>query len=175
MATDSSGSRRTTASVEDAVTGRGGHPTVEDDASTFLEQHGHELHPALDIQSHNTVPNNEGSTQTEPCVFKESTYVYTKEFIEMMEAYEDASQDPKIKALRVHGSASWDEVLSLARAVEEKYTSAGKEGARKYSRKIIDKSAIMLPFVRMLPNDTFSSAITGGLRLVFEVGVLFGH
>lgn len=141
-------------------------PTTQEQA--FLEEHGRSLHPALDTQnlkSAETKP----TTDQKPFNFRESTYAQTERFKLLVEAYQDASQDPRARALNIRQKNSWDDAMQAARKAEEKYVLAGEAGIRKWSRKITDKATIALPCVRMIPNDMFFSVLSGGLRLIFEV------
>lgn len=87
-----------------------------------------------------------------------------------MEAYQMSSDDPKIKALNIRGEQSWKEVIQKVRDAEERYVKAGHGWFRKHGRTMTDKSAVFLPVVRLIPNDSFCSVISGGLRLVVELG-----
>lgn len=139
----------------------------DEKAQSFLEERGRHLHPALDA-THSSLQEHYSARESLPYVFKDSTYAQTVEFIKSVEAYQDVSQDPRIRALKIKDKSSWDEVMRAAQETEEKYLLAGSNGVRKYSRKAADKAAIFLPYVRMIPNDMFFSVLSGGLRLIFE-------
>lgn len=145
----------------------------EDDqqqAQTFLEQHGRDLHPAFDPQA--SIPQDAAKEKDGPCpyIFKTSINNCTKEFIKAVEAYRDEWQDPRVRALSLRGKISWEQVMQEVRQAEERYQLAGKSGIRRLARRATDESPAVIPYLRMLPNDSmWLPAVGGGLRLVFEV------
>ena len=99
--------------------------------------------------------------------------LYTEEFQQAIEHYQNSAEDPKVKALNIRGHQSWEEVIQKARDAEAEYLTAGTGRMRKFGRAATDRSAALLPLVRLLPNDSFCSAISGGLRLVVELSMPF--
>lgn len=139
-------------------------------AHAFLEQHGHELHPALDPGASTQQDDLEAKDESRHYIFKTALNAHAKDFIEAVEAYKDGWQDPRIRALSLRGKTSWEQVMQEVRQAEERYNLAGESGLRKFARRATDKSAAVVPYLRMLPNDTlWLPAVAGGLRLVFEV------
>ena len=99
----------------------------------------------------------------------QSASLHTKQFLEAMEAYQASMKDPKLSALNLRGSHSWNDVLQVAREAESAYLKAGEKGMRKFGRILTAKSSTLLPFTRLIPEEHYGSVLAGGLKLVFEV------
>ena len=78
-------------------------------------------------------------------------------------------KDSSIGVLDLSGKYSWDDVLRVAKDAEVVYQKAGRKGLRKAGRIITAQSGAVQPYLRLIPNETFSPVLYGGLRLVFEV------
>jgi hypothetical protein len=89
-----------------------------------------------------------------------------------MKAYQASIKDPSISALDLCGNHSWDDVLQAAKDAEAAYLEAGGKGLRKVGRFITAKSEAMLPYLQLIPNGFYTSILCGGLKLVFEIGLV---
>lgn len=101
--------------------------------------------------------------------------LYTEDFQQAIEQYQHSSDDPKIRALDIRGEHSWERAVKKAREAEEKYSEGGQGRWRKLGRRLTEKSAAALPVVRLIPNDSFCSVISGGLRLVVELSAHYHY
>lgn len=94
----------------------------------------------------------------------------------MIRAYAQAQDDPKVQALvnyqDEHGwkSSSWDEVFENFKLAEATYLKLENQPLRKLGRRLNDHASSVLPFLRMIPNDMHWAVLSGGMRLIVEVG-----
>jgi hypothetical protein len=89
-----------------------------------------------------------------------------------MEAYQASIKDSSISGLDLRGKHSWDDVLRAAKDAEAAYLKAGGKGLRKAGRFITAKSEAVLPYLQLIPNGFYTSILCGGLKLVFEIGLV---
>ena len=87
--------------------------------------------------------------------------------------YQDAMEDPKIRALDLRAKHSFKDVFQAAKDAESAYLEAGRKvGLRNLGRVISAKSEAVVPYLRLIPNGFLTSILYGGLRLVFELSSL---
>lgn len=86
-----------------------------------------------------------------------------------MEAYQGSIQDPSVRALDLRGKHTWEEVIREARNCESTYLHAGTKWPRKMARSFSANAEAVQPWIRLIPNDMFLAALSGGLKLVFSV------
>ena len=86
-----------------------------------------------------------------------------------MEAYQGSIKDSKVRPLDLGGTHTWDEVMQLVKDTETKYLEAGRNGHRRLFRYIGAQSDSVVPFLRLIPNGTYTSIVCGGLKLIFEL------
>lgn len=142
----------------------------EQAAQAFLEQHGRNLHNALDSRALLQQDKTKEKDGPYPHISKRSPNRHTREFIQAVEAYRDEWQDPRIRALSLRGKVSWDQVMQEVRKAEDRYQLAGEKGLRRLNTKATDHSPVVIPFLRMLPDDNmWLPAVGGALRIIFEV------
>lgn len=96
---------------------------------------------------------------------------HAEQFLEVMKAYQNSHQDPKVKSLDLSGTHSWDEVLQIVRFTEDTYLAAGRRGPRQLARFIADQAESVMPALRLIPNGFYTSIVCGGLKLVFELSI----
>ena len=98
--------------------------------------------------------------------------LHTDQFLEVVKAYQESTKDPSISEFDLRGKHSWDDVLRVAKDAELTYLKKGGRGLRKTGRIITNNSEAVMPYLRLIPNGTYTSILCGGLKLIFGVGLL---
>lgn len=90
----------------------------------------------------------------------------------MVEIYQSTTKDKALLEFNIRDKHSWDEVLREAQFAEQKYNRKAK-GVRGIGHRIFrvvgDNAAAANPWLKVLPNDGYTSVLCGGLKLIFEV------
>lgn len=89
-----------------------------------------------------------------------------------MEAYQASKTGTSMGALDLRGKHSWDDVLRVLKDAEAAYQEAGRKGLRKVGRAITAKSEVVLPYLQLIPNESFCSTLCGGLKIIFKIGFM---
>ncbi|KAI9680201.1 MAG: hypothetical protein M1829_001438 [Trizodia sp. TS-e1964] len=139
-------------------------------AKHWVSQHAGPLHPALapSIQ----LGDQRAVLKPRPKQSDGPLRTHTDQFLKVMEIYMKTATDKELAKSRLKSSYTWDEVIWQAKKAEETYKNAatGVGGlVRKAGRVSGDYSNSVTPFLKLLPDNEYTSILCGGITLMFEV------
>jgi hypothetical protein len=100
-----------------------------------------------------------------------ATQTHAQQFLEVVKTYQNGCEISNVKRLNLDGAHSWDDVMCMVRENKTIYDEAGRSRFRKLGRAIGRRSDAIVPWLRMVPNDSYTSILCGGLRCIFELSV----
>ena len=90
----------------------------------------------------------------------------TDHFMKVMQAFQkNFAEDPSIKDFNIRDCHGWEEVLGSAGKAQEKYKAKAKGVSGVFSkigRKTGEASEAVMPFLNLLPQDSYTSIVYGG-------------
>ncbi|KPI41078.1 uncharacterized protein AB675_8144 [Cyphellophora attinorum] len=145
--------------------------TISDETATYVQAAESTLANSLAAQvrlSHNHGPDQrymeQRSLPPRTVQFNPQLEMHAQKFREIVEEYRHSVTEKQIKDLDLSKTHSWDEVFRVVRTAQDKYIRAGQKPVRRASRFLGRQSESVLPFLRIIPNGTYTSMICGGLK-----------